>query len=97
MDILKGTLSPAASMKGALSAPATLKGKLSVPQIIVPNPYEGDYVITPRAHDPVTLATMNKTLTDDITVLKIPYYETSNESGMTVYIGNEEELIIGGN
>ena len=49
--------------------------------------YEGDYIVTPRAHEEVVLDTDNKLMTDDVTVLEIPYYETSNLSGTTVYIG----------
>lgn len=49
--------------------------------------YTGDYIVTPMAHEEVILETSDKLLTDDITVLEIPYYETSNVSGYTVYIG----------
>lgn len=59
--------------------------------------YDGEYIVTPKAYNPVVLETKEKLMEDDVTVLKIPYYETSNESGLTVYIGDEEELIIGGN
>ena len=46
------------------------------------DPYEGPYEVIPKitAHD--------KYMKDDITVLEIPYYETSNQDGLTVYIGN---------
>jgi len=92
MDILKGTLSPVASIKGTLSPDASLLGNLTVPTVITPNPYEGDYVITPRAHNTVTLETRNKTMTDDVTVLKVPYYETSNLfDGKTAYIAEETD------
>lgn len=49
--------------------------------------YEGDYIVTPRVNEEVVLETSDKLLTDDVTVLEIPYYETSNISGYTVYIG----------
>lgn len=49
--------------------------------------YEGDYIVTPKTDEEVVLNTSDKLLTDDITVLEIPYYETSNVSGYTVYIG----------
>jgi hypothetical protein len=49
--------------------------------------YEGEYIITPRAYDDQTLETKDKVCTDEITVLKVPKYETSNVSGgKTVYI-----------
>lgn len=49
--------------------------------------YTGDYIVKPKANEEVVLDTSDKILTDDITVLEIPYYETSNVSGYTVYIG----------
>lgn len=51
--------------------------------------YGGPYEVTPEAHDPVILDTMNKILTKDVIVKKIPYYQTSNKSGDTVYIASE--------
>lgn len=90
MDILRGKLSPVASMKGTLAGMPTMKGSLTVPQVIVPNPYEGDYTVTPRPFDSVILETRDKTMTDDVTVLKVPYYETSNiYDGKTVYIAED--------
>ncbi len=53
-------------------------------------PYLGEYVITPLAREDQVLATKNKRMLDDFTVLKVPYWETSNlEDGLTVYIANE--------
>ena len=48
--------------------------------------YEGEYVITPLAANNVVLETKDKMCSDDITVLKIPTYQTHNESGITFYI-----------
>lgn len=59
--------------------------------------YDGQYEVTPSAHNSIVLETREKLMADDVTVLKIPYYETSNESGLTVYIAGEDDLIIGGN
>ena len=44
-------------------------------------PYEGEYTVIPKANAPTVLAT--------VTVTKIPYYETSNPTGDTVYIASE--------
>ena len=52
-------------------------------------PYEGEYTITPLARLDQVLPTGGKTLDLDMTVLKIPYFETSNIQGDTVYIGSE--------
>lgn len=43
-------------------------------------PYDGAYEVTPTSYEQY-LATENKTLKRDVTVHKVPYYETSNESG----------------
>ena len=48
--------------------------------------YEGEYVVTPLAANNVVLETKDKMCNDDITVLKIPTYQTHNESGITFYI-----------
>lgn len=50
--------------------------------------YTGDYTVTPKTH-PQTLETAQKVLTADITVEAVPYYETSNLYGDTVYIASE--------
>jgi hypothetical protein len=51
--------------------------------------YAGPYTVTPRAWDETVLETSEKYMTDDVTVLRIPYYETSNNTGYTVYIADE--------
>ena len=51
------------------------------------DPYEGAYEITPRVTDQ-TLATGNKHMEKDLTVLAIPYCEVSNQSGTTIIIGD---------
>lgn len=50
--------------------------------------YTGEYVVTPKTEKQV-LSTKDKLLTDDVTVNKIPYFETSNDNGTTIYIGSE--------
>lgn len=52
-------------------------------------PYEGEYTVIPKANVPTVLETAGKTLNKDVTVTKIPYYETSNPTGDTVYIASE--------
>lgn len=55
-------------------------------------PYTGDYIVTPKAHAQTVLPTKRKLMTDDITVLEIPYWETTNPNGKTVYIAEEVEI-----
>lgn len=49
--------------------------------------YDGPYFITPEPFTDIVLNTAGKTLGNNVTVFEIPYYETSNVSGTTVYIG----------
>lgn len=58
-------------------------------QLINTDSYMGDYVVIPKAHEEVILETKDKTMADDVTVRKVPYYETSNQTGTTVYIASE--------
>lgn len=52
--------------------------------------YEGPYEVTPRAHSEIVLETKNKTMEDDVTVHKVPYYETTNlYDGKTAYIAED--------
>lgn len=53
------------------------------------DPYTGEYEVTPQAYESVTLYTNGKIMGADITVHEVPYYETSNISGTTVYIASE--------
>lgn len=48
--------------------------------------YIGSYTITPKTNNQ-TMETENKVMTNDVSILAIPYYETSNQSGTTVIIG----------
>ena len=51
------------------------------------DPYEGPYTVTPKVTEQ-TLETLAKTMTDNVTVLEIPYIAVSNPSGgTTVTIG----------
>lgn len=56
---------------------------------IIPDYDGGAYDITPKPFESQTFETKGKRMTDDVTVRAIPYYETSNVSGITIYIGGE--------
>lgn len=55
-------------------------------------PYTGEYTVIPKANEETVLRTKEKRMLDDVTVTEIPYYETSNTSGTTVYIAGEVEI-----
>lgn len=93
-DII-GTLSPILGIEGTLAAvpDAELVGELSLYAEIL-EPYAGPYVVTPLARISQILPTAGKRMEENVVVLEVPYYETSNLSdGLTVYIA---ETIGGG-
>ncbi len=85
---LIGVLTPAkAVLQGTLSAKWNTGGGTK---------YTGSYTARSQTDEAYQLPTANRYLTDNITVEKIPYYETSNlADGLTVYIGKEIEVNYG--
>ena len=51
-------------------------------------PYVGDYIVIPQTNEQI-LPTNGLRMTDDVTVRSVPYYEVSNQSGLTVYIAQD--------
>lgn len=51
--------------------------------------YDGTYHVIPKAYDEQILPTREKIMRDDVTVDSVPYYETHNEKGTTIYIASE--------
>lgn len=50
--------------------------------------YDGEYEVTPSVDEQI-LETKDTVMLDDLTIKSVPYYETSNISGTTVYIASE--------
>ena len=66
-----------------------LSGNITIPpEVSVPN-YQGEYVVTPKPFNDKVLQTNGFRMKDNLTILKIPYHQTSNETGYTIYIGGE--------
>lgn len=89
---LKGqlVLSESNMLSGNLhTAAAPLNGNISIPFEIPTDPYEGEYTVESKPFKSKTIPTQGLKMLHDIIVLEIPYYETGNESGYTVYIGGE--------
>lgn len=51
--------------------------------------YDGAYHVIPKAYDDIILETKEKIMRDNVTVDSVPYYETHNEKGTTIYIASE--------
>lgn len=59
---------------------------------VTPETYKGDYQVTPLAEEETVLKTKDKYMTDNVTVLEVPFYKTSNPSGgETAYIAQNME------
>ena len=87
---LKGTVNSKDSLVGTINSVQQLMGKIEMPIINnqdIPE-YSGKYTVVPKVTSQ-TLPTKEKILHENILILEIPYYETSNESGKTIYIGGE--------
>ena len=86
---LKAFIPDSVVLRGKISGNNSLKGLLTVPPVLETiDSYEGDYIITPKVESQL-MRTKNKKMEDNVTVLAIPYFETSNLTGKTVYIGGE--------
>ena len=51
--------------------------------------YDGTYEVIPKARQSQTLETKNKLMEEDVFIFEVPYFQTSNEHGDTVYIASE--------
>lgn len=51
--------------------------------------YTGEYEVIPKAHESQTLETKDKLMEDNVFIFSVPYFQTSNEHGDTVYIASE--------
>ncbi len=51
--------------------------------------WDGTYVVTPKAEQASVLQTSGKVMAGDVVVEKVPYYDTSNAYGNTIYIASE--------
>lgn len=84
---ITGELSAVGAITGELSAVSAITGELTVPTYFDIDEYAGEYEVNPD-FDGVILPTMNKTLTQNISVNPIQVESVSNLSGgRTVYIG----------
>ena len=85
-----GTLNSNITISGFLNNSNKIIGELKLNGAEYTD-YSGDYGITPKSYNQI-LQTKNKVLRENLQVKEIPYYETSNEYGKTIYIGSEVEI-----
>lgn len=79
---LDGDVDVASKLHGDISTQDKLLGSVSISSVFTASNevYNGPYSVTPSV-DAQTLNTKEKTMVDDVTIQKIPYYEVSNNSG----------------
>ena len=83
---LTGFLHSTGTLSGVLLDGGSLSGSLSVVTVTDAEPYSGNYEVSPAVGSQ-TIPVRNKLMKQDLTVDPIPFYETSNPTGTTVYIG----------
>lgn len=88
---LHGTLTSTGQLHGSFVGDHhKIQGTLTIPSVVGAQAYDGPYEVTPKAWDEQVLQTDGKLMTDDVTVFRVPYYETVNLfDGKTAYIAEE--------
>lgn len=84
---MTGSINAVPTISGSLNAVVMMSGSLNVVEGYWPDTYDGEYIFTSDVHNDQEVDTSKKLMIRDITIKKIPYFETSNLSGETVYIG----------
>lgn len=91
-DGLKGSVTNEASVVGSVQSVASIKAtKIAVGEFYDKiDFFDGDYDVTPKAYEQTILETKGLCMKDNVVILEVPYFETSNlQNGYTVYIGSE--------
>lgn len=89
-NLLHGDFNNGMMIEASLDILNNLHGEYGTYQEVVRGDvYEGETEVIPKAHNDVILLTRNKVVTSDITIFKVPTYETHNVSGTTFYIAEE--------
>ena len=87
IPILSGSIAVIDTIIGTLTPIMPLTGSLSSDTRVAPT-YDGEYEVTPRLYDEITLETAGKVLVNNVTVHEIPVVVSTNpQGGKTVVIG----------
>lgn len=83
------TLTP--KLQASIKQDICLRGSLNYSSYEIYNvdKYKGEYNVTPKLFQQQELKTKDKLLEKNIIIKEVPYYETSNAQGITVFIGSE--------
>lgn len=88
---LHGKLTSTGRLQGSLVGDHhKIQGTLTIPNAPGLELYAGPYEVTPKAWEEQILQTDGKLMDGDVTVFRVPYYETINLfDGKTAYIAEE--------
>lgn len=87
---LRGTLRARGALSGSVKSQGTLQGAVVIPEAVKAESYDGAYEVMPKFSSDVVLPTENRLMQQNLTVLKIPQYEISNEAGgKTLIMGDD--------
>lgn len=75
---------------GVIAARQQLQGVVMIASTAQAETFAGPYSVTPKVASDVILETTKKLMREDVTVLKIPQFEVSNEAGGKTFIIGEE-------
>jgi len=84
--ILIGRIKTNDVLSGVMRSDVEIKASVIAPTLLDLKTYSGSYVIYPEVNK-IELATSDKRMKDDLTIMEIPYHEVGNEFGETVIIG----------
>lgn len=97
--VIEGQVSLNSLIEGEILLEDTIEGDINLNSVIdgelgtfylasseTHETYNDKYTVVPSASEDITLDTSNKIMERDVTVFKVPYYQTSNVEGTTVYI-----------
>lgn len=87
-EAVEGIVISDGAIGGKISADGYIRGEIGYRQCHEVAKYDGEYDVIPKTYAQY-LDTDNKLMEEDVTVRAIPYYETSNINGTTVYIAGE--------
>lgn len=93
-NTIVGSLTTNTTITGTLNTSNQITGTVINGEGISRSYYGGEYEVIPKATSQ-TLETKEKIMRDDLEITSIPYFETSNQYGNTIYIGTE--VLINGN
>lgn len=85
-DLLTGVIGATPDLEGLISGNGSIQYEAIIGTSNSIPAYQGSYDITPRVTSQ-TLPTANKVMKKNVLVEEIPYFETANQYGDTIYIG----------